>query len=651
MATDTPEETNRYVRINRKELITDTDVSQKSSIVDTITNPNDWKLLSRIGDAGANRTPLPGYCLHFDRTNPNVSIQTSIPSSERDTYNIVIKGEGLVDLLFVDTGSTNIAIRPKTYIPTSSSLYFDLSYIAFINKTTKELEHLFECEESSGTILYDAVTGDIANIENAVNLAALRTSKISKEHIKDSQDLLNTVKFDADNKGRIDTPITSLPSIFSIIFELRFEQSLDDFFNSSYNNRIIYKALDTADANEYLYFRRNSNTTFGLYYKTKNNTTIVNSSLQKTDPKLKTLFDGKFHKIAIVFGQTSTKWYIDSNLAVETDRAISEGFIDNTPVRIGTQSNQTTIEYSGFTIFNFDITSDSAKYTLEDFNSNKDIPASLLSEDYSNFKSISTSVSSGTPIGTVTQTSNSVLTFTDYASVQFTIQPALSSDITSAIIMPGAELTVKYKIDGYTKQTSDGTVVDLLGNIYNRLSMDSNYPNNYNRYWYAGADKITYTVSEENGTVISTYTNDLTSGTALSSLNADTITSLLRPVDAYETSRPRILTITYRLANNIMKTGTLMPAFANLVFRSGSDNNYSFTGTIELLDITMDRALISLGNFGHNGYIYCLDKVLNSAPTSHIVYQGILNSKNYGTFANAYGYTKSSNIIVPRKVN
>jgi len=650
MATETPEETNRYVRINRKELIVDTDISQKSSITETIANPNDWKLLSRIGDAGANRTPLPGYCLHFDRTNSNVSIQTSIPSSERDTYNIIIKGEGLVDLLFVDTGSTNIAIRPKTYISTSSSLYFDLSYIAFINKTTKELEHLFECEESSGTILYDAVTGNIANIENAVNLAALRTTKSSKEYIKDSYDLLNSVKFDTDNKGRIDTPITSLPSIFSIIFELKFEQSLDDFFNSSYNNRIIYKALDTAAADEYFYFRKNSNTTFGLYYKTKQGT-IVNSSLQKTDSKIKSLFDGKFHKIAIVFSQTSTKWYIDSNLAVETDRTISEGFIDNTPVRIGTQSNQTIIEYSGFTIFNFDITLDSAKYSLADFNSNKDIPISLLSEDYSKFKKISTFVSSGTPIGTVSQTSDSVLTFTDYASVQFTIQPTLSSDIASAMIMPGAELTVKYKIDGYTKQTSDGTVIDKLGNIYNRLSIDSNYPNNYNRYWYAGADKITYIISEENGTVISTYTDDLTSGTALSSLNADTITSLLRPVDSYETSQPRILTITYRLANNIMKTGALMPAFANLIFRSGSDNNYSFTGTIELLDITMDRALISLGNFGHNGYVYCLDKTLNSAPTSHIVYQGILNSKNYGTFANAYGYTKSSNIIVPRKIN
>ena len=111
-----------YNRINRSHLLFDSNMVEKGSLTETVVNPNNGKLLNRIGlDEESN--PLPKYCLYFDKSNPQCSIQTTIPSSQRDNYNIVIKGEGLIDLLVVDSSGENIAIRPKYTIPSSSSFY------------------------------------------------------------------------------------------------------------------------------------------------------------------------------------------------------------------------------------------------------------------------------------------------------------------------------------------------------------------------------------------------------------------------------------------------------------------------------------------------------------------------------------------------
>lgn len=124
-----------------------------------------------------------GYCLLFSSVNPDAYIQTQISSSLYANYNIVIKGEGNVEILYVDHSGTNIAIKQRRTLAESEKFY--LSYIAFQNKETKKIEHLFECEESTGTILYDAVTGNTATLESVVSISSLRNNYIGKEYIKD----------------------------------------------------------------------------------------------------------------------------------------------------------------------------------------------------------------------------------------------------------------------------------------------------------------------------------------------------------------------------------------------------------------------------------------------------------------------------------
>lgn len=187
-------ETDRYVRINRNNLIADTNLVEKGSVTSAITNPSSGTLWSRIGGRTTDfSAPLPGYYLRFDKNNQSVYIQTSIPSSERDNYKIVIKGEGTVDHLYVDTSATNIAIKQASAITDSS--YFDLSYIAFVNKTTGNIDHLFECEESSGTLLYDAVRGGTASLESVTSISAMRIyANKQKEWIADYNNLGDKVQ-------------------------------------------------------------------------------------------------------------------------------------------------------------------------------------------------------------------------------------------------------------------------------------------------------------------------------------------------------------------------------------------------------------------------------------------------------------------------
>lgn len=187
-------ETDRYVRINRNNLVADTNLVKKGSVTSNITNPSSGTLWSRIGGRTTDfSAPLPGYCLRFDKNNQSVYIQTSIPSSERDNYKIVIKGEGTVDHLYVDTSAANIAIKQASAITDLS--YFDLSYIAFVNKTTGNIDHLFECEESSGTLLYDTVRGGTASLESVTSISAMRIyANKQKEWIADYNNLGDKVQ-------------------------------------------------------------------------------------------------------------------------------------------------------------------------------------------------------------------------------------------------------------------------------------------------------------------------------------------------------------------------------------------------------------------------------------------------------------------------
>lgn len=183
-----------YRQVNRLHLVSDfnTDNTIGSYPIDTLNpgwstynNVNTYGLIfrRRYGHSTAIYDPIRGACICFDSNNPNAYISTQIASALYDEYNIIIKGEGTVEILYADHSGSYITIKQRRTLVSGENFY--LSYIAFQNKETKEIEHLFECEEISGTTLYDAITGDTATLSSVASISAMRVYSMSKEYIKD----------------------------------------------------------------------------------------------------------------------------------------------------------------------------------------------------------------------------------------------------------------------------------------------------------------------------------------------------------------------------------------------------------------------------------------------------------------------------------
>lgn len=175
-----------YQRIKRSHLLTDTNLVIAGSVTETlpatITIDENNYLNSRIGNSG--RLPTAGCCLRFDANNPSIYIETVIPSSTVNNFDIIIKGEGTKELLKVDT-STDFIRFVLTKTPASNE-YFDLSYIVFIGKTSQKIEHLFECEEQVAIfVLYDACDqyGGFASLKSVSSISSLRIASPAKEFI------------------------------------------------------------------------------------------------------------------------------------------------------------------------------------------------------------------------------------------------------------------------------------------------------------------------------------------------------------------------------------------------------------------------------------------------------------------------------------
>lgn len=185
-----------YRIVNREHLVSDynTDNTIGSYELDVL-NPgpdpvdyiNGLLLKRRYGQQtiGEPYVPALGYCILFDSNNPNAYISTQISSGLYDEYNIIIKGEGTVEILYADHSGSYITIKQRRTLASGENFY--LSYIAFQNKETKEIEHLFECEEKSGTTLYDAITGDTATLSSVASISAMRVNYIGKEYIRNPE--------------------------------------------------------------------------------------------------------------------------------------------------------------------------------------------------------------------------------------------------------------------------------------------------------------------------------------------------------------------------------------------------------------------------------------------------------------------------------
>ena len=409
------------VCINRNQLISDSNLSVSGSVLEEIPNPDkivpgfDTDMLnSRVGNGGdtyasTRSTPIIGYCLRFDKNNQSAYIQTTIPSTEYSNYDIFIKGEGTVDILYPDHSSTNITIKQKYSI--TDTAYFYLSYIVFRNKTTKKIEHLFECEESTGTVLYDAVTGDTATLESVTTISSMRVNYSSKEWIKDEDiNLVDRIDFQPEAGGCCYTSTACLSGkpTRSYCMTLEFPEDYDasqtwcqligdNIYSDGYygNNVTIW--------NSKMIVRYGDGTIGGMVYDWRNNDPYMNELFgegDKTGPNKAIIRKGKYKCVFVISvaepEQTSTaKIYVNGELKhtfidyAKTINTSSVKWISSCTLSMFTAGNSRSILYAyprdltnGNTsfstlvcgcynvhVFSFEVT-DSSPYTIQDYQNN-----------------------------------------------------------------------------------------------------------------------------------------------------------------------------------------------------------------------------------------------------------------------------------------
>lgn len=409
----------RFVRIKRNQLISDTNIKKAGSIINDVTSPaligNTVKLPSRIGDS--NRIPSTSYAIRFDANNINSYIYTTIPSSEIDNYEYFIKGEGNVDPVKVVANTYNNTICISIIQAISNSTwYFNLSYVVFKNKTTGKIDHLFECEEGSGLYLYDAITGEKAWISygtNGINpktpsISTLRTSVNTKEWIKDLDDNLNNTI--GIKNGVLLGTSANLPSVpLSICCDVTFtKEVLDDIElsktttsafqyvlymqgkSSGYSNRVAFMFLRYSGEVEVV----------RLMIRIFDSSNNVSECLVRIDdPKI---LLGRHTYVAIVRGLNDDK-SVDGDIYIDgvqqtlitggknstSDDVSGTSYTANNRnftyfVSTGTSPVAAYTEYHRLDVFNFDMTMENSPITVDAWQNIKQLPVELLSAQASN---------------------------------------------------------------------------------------------------------------------------------------------------------------------------------------------------------------------------------------------------------------------------
>lgn len=405
-------ETDRYVRINRNNLIADTNLVEKGSVTSAITNPSSGTLWSRVGGRTTEYSaPFPGYCLRFNKSNQFVYIQTSIPSSERDNYKIIIKGEGTIDHLYVDTSAANIAIKQASAITDSS--YFDLSYIAFVNKTTGDIDHLFECEETNGTLLYDAVRGGTASLESVTSISAIRvyTNKY-KEWIADYSNLDDKVQcFGGANAGLLvtkkdaNTNLTPLrnENIRSYCLTLEVKQ---DFSVTNFNSGItligdfVNGGTNKIYGNHFFLYKNSAfGCQFGVGSKGVSYEATFNKLLTGRDNWGIKIIPAGIYKLCLIVNvaeDAANSYFKTYCNGVNTWTVMSlnatNKVVDTSTIKYGTETDtmdtfrvlsqqgsnyqpnyNLPCQISNVRVFGFDVSSEGAAYTVEDYTNDRQI--------------------------------------------------------------------------------------------------------------------------------------------------------------------------------------------------------------------------------------------------------------------------------------
>lgn len=372
------------------ENFTSKDIVNRSNILaeynENIYANADGELILPSSSVGSDRKPIGGHCLCFNSSNPDAYIQTSISSSLRSQYRIVIKGEG--DLsnyrsLYVDDSGANIAIRQ---VPNATSTdVFYLSYIAFINPESGKLEHLFECEEGSGILLYDACTGDTATLESVTSISALRVSKRVKEWIQNENNLDSTYKIHGTQGyayGATAANFQDIPFPISMAFRFRCSQT---YITPVASENMIYWGTGNG-----------TGVTYGIKLAglTSSSSSLVVAYLNNSSPSSKnqvtitnqrsTLCNGQWHTIVVCINSTQLKVYIDGVLKGTLNSTFTAISSPPTALNLRIASTQYNNTYNkdwdinSLTVVNFNMSDASSPYTVEDYNNRKDLPTDIL---------------------------------------------------------------------------------------------------------------------------------------------------------------------------------------------------------------------------------------------------------------------------------
>lgn len=662
MAEVQPDETNRYLRIARNYLSIDTNLSETGSVkpgTNYVNKNSDGvpSIASRthITNSGINNPQ--GFCLLFNKNNPAAYIKTSIPSSEANQYDIIIKAH-YRDILYVDTNFDTIIIRPKVDLrPDGNALTNTfrcfVSYIAFKNKTTGKIDHLFECEERNGNILYDAVTGETATLEGVSSLSTLRNKSDQKEWIIDEEiNLSNEVclggsQFAATNKLKFRDKL-------SVSFKLKLNPS--SFFTDFNYSELIHTILQTATTGNGFYIS---------VYKNRSLVCGIKSTNASNKQETVTLtvagvipVDNKFHDYVFIADATNgiIKFYIDSTLVGSQEGNIypyeESSYATTILSSRGDANKDQNWSLKDLSIFNIDLSDESAPYTLSDFANGVPIPVSLLSASLDKYTIWDVDNIDGQ---TVSADKKTITWSNSRGGENYYI--ASSTDKKLAVT-PGSWIDWTFKIDAYIS-TSDG-VVDYTGSnisgfLISRSPSTNVYPSGYD--YYRLFEKWKYEVIDE-ATGITEYQSDYNT----TPIVTYSLSNILRPVDAYQTSKPKIVKVRVKLIDGFWSTESssfgyfeLAPIVLSLVSEA------KLTGTLELVDCYTEGCQASYNSITDersSSQINSkwMDQTCNGDFLILKAGWGPRNPqfpcKQYGTWLANVGYRNNgNNTYVPRKVN
>jgi hypothetical protein len=579
--------------------------------------------------------------------------------------------------LIVDTSSTNIAIR-QILLNGGAKGECILSYIAFKNRETGKLDHLFECEEGSGTLLYDAVTGETAELLNVSSISALRSTSANKEWISSNEDLINEIDYSVDpinalcrlyDFNYLDYPITidfkiknfwkdgqlmgySDPRLFNR-FPITF------IFEQSILRCILFKSFTGTSEDMYMGVRDISLNTTSTTYAPVN------------------YRDGKWHRVTLVVSnRTKTVSFYWDGVLVQSksvpNMVDSFKLTDTNTCEFGPQTNYTPlvsnitygengkVSVSDIRVFNVELLDESVDptiandgidvgYTLNDLFADKDIPLNLRSLDghYVN-KLHSFSHSSKVADGTVTvDDETGIATYDNYTEEQFGLyaKSSLENYISNTLLprTPGSWTYSKWKFN--MKHT------DLTGNngtggsITYRFTINGPVDNLNNPTYYQ-IQAYKYRVTNEAGDI-------LTSGEKTFEYNKCNQLGIPARYVYNEAQETRYVEVWLKMCERPFKDNITTIHQHNFnsqlmwIYNTNA-RNYSITGNVQLLKTKTYGTNLIIENINQCGII---DGSANLHHSKDNNKNGYCRNKNYGTWANNVGFTQTEDgVIIPRKI-